>query len=68
MTPPARGFAIEVSGLSKAYKGVIAVDDIAFSIEAGSITGLLGGNGAGKTTTIGMILGLILPMLPCSRQ
>src|SRR5262245_52534193 len=61
MTPPATGFAIEVAGLSKVYKGVTAVDDISFSIEVGSITGLLGGNGAGKTTTIGMLLGLILP-------
>jgi ABC-2 type transport system ATP-binding protein len=61
MTPPVPGFAIEVAGLSKLYKGVTAVDDISFSIQAGSITGLLGGNGAGKTTTIGMLLGLILP-------
>jgi ABC-2 type transport system ATP-binding protein len=61
MTPPSPGFAIEVAGLTKVYKGLTAVDDISFSIEPGSITGLLGGNGAGKTTTIGMILGLILP-------
>src|SRR5262249_15569985 len=61
MTPPVRGFAVEVAGLAKVYKGVTAVDRVSFSIEVGSITGLLGGNGAGKTTTIGMILGLILP-------
>jgi len=61
MTPPAPGFAIEVDGLRKLYKGVTAVDGISFTIPVGSITGLLGGNGAGKTTTIGMILGLILP-------
>jgi ABC-2 type transport system ATP-binding protein len=53
--------AIAVSGLTKVYKGVTAVDHIAFSIASGSITGLLGGNGAGKTTTIGMLLGLIQP-------
>ncbi len=53
--------AIAVEGLTKVYKGLTAVDNIAFSIRQGSITGILGGNGAGKTTTIGMILGLILP-------
>ena len=61
MTPPVPGLAIEVTGLTKLYKGVTAVDGISFAIPVGSITGLLGGNGAGKTTTIGMILGLILP-------
>jgi ABC-2 type transport system ATP-binding protein len=61
VTSPVPGFAIEVAGLTKVYKGVTAVDDISFAIPVGSITGLLGGNGAGKTTTIGMILGLILP-------
>jgi ABC-2 type transport system ATP-binding protein len=61
VTSPVPGFAIEVAGLTKVYKGVTAVDDISFTIPVGSITGLLGGNGAGKTTTIGMILGLILP-------
>ena len=34
---------------------------ISFALEAGSITGLLGGNGAGKTTTIAMIMGLVEP-------
>jgi ABC-2 type transport system ATP-binding protein len=53
--------AIEVEGLTKNYKKVVAVDGIAFALRRGSITGILGGNGAGKTTTIGMILGLILP-------
>jgi ABC-2 type transport system ATP-binding protein len=53
--------AVAVSGLTKIYKTVTAVDHIDFAIAKGSITGILGGNGAGKTTTIGMILGLILP-------
>ncbi|MHB8886442.1 MAG: ABC transporter ATP-binding protein [Methylovirgula sp.] len=55
------GPAIEVAHLTKVFDGVTAVDDIAFAIACGSITGLLGGNGAGKTTTIGMLMGLILP-------
>ena len=53
--------AIVVDHLVKAYRNVIAVDDISFSLAPGSITGLLGGNGAGKTTTIAMIMGLVIP-------
>ncbi len=53
--------AIEVTGLSKTFGDVTAVDGIDFHVESGDLVGLLGGNGAGKTTTIGMILGLILP-------
>jgi ABC-2 type transport system ATP-binding protein len=53
--------AIAVSHLTKIYKMTRAVDDISFRIQAGSITGLLGGNGAGKTTTIAMIMGLVEP-------
>jgi len=52
---------IEVTGLSKRFGDVLAVDDISFAVRAGAVTGLLGGNGAGKTTTIGMLLGLVLP-------
>ncbi|NQV20794.1 MAG: ABC transporter ATP-binding protein [Rhodospirillales bacterium] len=57
MSPP----AIQVTGLTKAFDGVIAVDGIDFHVGEGELVGLLGGNGAGKTTTIGMILGLVLP-------
>jgi len=53
--------AVLVDGLVKRYKGVAAVDGISFRLEAGSITGLLGGNGAGKTTTIAVIMGLVTP-------
>ena len=53
--------AIAVDQLVKTYKTTRAVDGISFVLEAGSITGLLGGNGAGKTTTIAMILGLVMP-------
>src|SRR5229473_5276674 len=58
---PLGSAAIEVAHLVKLYKANRAVDDIAFRIRRGSITGLLGGNGAGKTTTIAMIMGLVLP-------
>ena len=52
---------IEIKNLSKKYNKILAVKDINFKIEKGSIVGLLGPNGCGKTTTIGMILGLIKP-------
>ncbi|WP_088348331.1 MULTISPECIES: ABC transporter ATP-binding protein [Rhodomicrobium] len=52
---------IHVRNLVKRYGDITAVDGISFSVEAGSVTALLGGNGAGKTTTISMLLGLVLP-------
>ena len=54
-------FAIEVDSLIKNFGSTIAVDDISFNVEAGTITALLGGNGAGKTTIISMLMGLLLP-------
>jgi ABC-2 type transport system ATP-binding protein len=53
--------AIRVSHLTKKFANVVAVNDISFEVQAGTITALLGGNGAGKTTTISMLLGLLLP-------
>jgi ABC-2 type transport system ATP-binding protein len=52
---------ISVSGLSKRYGDVLAVDNISFAVPRGATVGLLGGNGAGKTTTIAMLLGLLIP-------
>ncbi len=53
---------IEVRGLTKRFgKGVLAVDDLSFSVERGQVCGLLGPNGAGKTTCLRVLLGLIYP-------
>ena len=52
---------IEIKNLNKNYNNILAVKNINFKINKGSIVGLLGPNGCGKTTTIGMILGLIKP-------
>jgi len=52
---------IEIKNLNKRYNNILAVTDISFKINKGSIIGLLGPNGCGKTTTIGMMLGLIQP-------
>ena len=53
--------SIEIKNLNKNYNNIEAVKDINFTINKGSIVGLLGPNGCGKTTTIGMMLGLIKP-------
>lgn len=47
--------------LRKDFGAVRAVDDVSFSIPAGTTFGLLGPNGAGKTTTMRMLLGIIVP-------
>ena len=52
---------IEVNNLVKQFKNSLAVNNLNFKINKGTITGLLGPNGCGKTTTMGMMLGLIKP-------
>ena len=53
------GIPIEISGLSKRFGAVSAVDDLSFTVEPGRVTGFLGPNGAGKTTTLRVLLGLV---------
>jgi ABC-2 type transport system ATP-binding protein len=52
---------LSVSGLTKRYGGVTAVNGISFEVNRHEIVGLLGPNGAGKTSTISMILGVLRP-------
>lgn len=52
---------LKTESLTKKYSSVLAVDNLSFELEQGSITALLGGNGAGKTTTLSMLLGLLEP-------
>jgi len=52
---------IEISGLSKRFKEVLAVNELSFQVHKGDVFGFLGPNGAGKSTTIRMILSLISP-------
>ena len=56
-------YVIESVSLSKRYGDLLAVDNLSFNIEAGTITGFLGPNGAGKSTTLRMLLGLAKPTL-----
>src|SRR5437868_3553185 len=52
---------LSVREIVKIFGAVRAVDGVSFSVQQGTITGLLGRNGAGKTTTIRMITGIFLP-------
>jgi ABC-type multidrug transport system ATPase subunit len=53
--------AIEARALTKRYGDRIAVRDLSFSVETGTIFGFLGPNGSGKSTTIKMLCGLVRP-------
>jgi ABC-type branched-subunit amino acid transport system ATPase component len=52
---------LDVRGLSKAFGGLRAVDDLSFTVREGEILGLLGPNGSGKTTVFNLIAGLFPP-------
>lgn len=52
---------LEVTGLTRRYGGLLAVDRVNFTIRPGEILGYLGPNGSGKSTTIRMVVGLIEP-------
>src|SRR5262245_4682661 len=69
MAPPSSGEGpvhdgsgrIVVQNLTKHFGQVVAVQNLSFVVEPGSVTGFLGPNGAGKTTTLRMLLGLVNP-------
>jgi ABC-type branched-subunit amino acid transport system ATPase component len=50
---------LEVEKASKRFGGVVAVDECSFSVQAGTITGLIGPNGSGKTTVFNLITGYL---------
>jgi len=52
---------LSLERVSKRFDRVVAVDDLSFSVERGTVFGFLGGNGAGKTTSLRMVLDIIRP-------
>jgi ABC-2 type transport system ATP-binding protein len=52
---------IKTQNLTKHYDGLVAVEDLSFSVAPGEVLGFLGPNGAGKSTTMRMIAGFITP-------
>jgi ABC-2 type transport system ATP-binding protein len=55
------GAVVRAEHLTKRFGDVLAVDDLSFALESGTVTGFLGPNGAGKTTTLRMLLHLVEP-------
>jgi ABC-type branched-subunit amino acid transport system ATPase component len=50
---------LEIAAARKAFGGLVAVDDLTFTLERGQILGLIGPNGSGKTTMLNLISGLL---------
>lgn len=48
---------LEVRGLTKRFGGLVAINDLSFSMEEGEVLGLMGPNGAGKTTVFNILMG-----------
>src|SRR5207302_9854989 len=52
---------VRMQGITKAYPGVLAVDDVSVDLMSGEVHAILGENGAGKSTLMGILCGLHRP-------
>ena len=61
MSASGKAASVTFDNVTKAYGDVVAVRDVKFTIEPGSLVTLLGPSGCGKTTTLRLIAGLEMP-------
>ena len=61
MSADGNGTLLEASHVTKTFGGLVAVNDISFSVPRGAIVSIIGPNGAGKTTFFNMLTGLYKP-------
>jgi len=52
---------LSVTALSRAFGGVLAVDQVSFDLQAGKVNSIIGPNGAGKTTLLNLLTGIYAP-------
>src|SRR5262245_24282814 len=52
---------LSLQGVSKRFRGLVAVDTVSFEVAAGELFAVIGPNGAGKTTLFNMIAGAVAP-------
>ena len=58
---PVRDIVLQVEHLTMRFGGLVAIDNLSFAVERGTITALIGPNGAGKTTVFNCITGFYKP-------
>jgi ABC-type branched-subunit amino acid transport system ATPase component len=52
---------LRIEGLTKRFRGVVAIDDVSFAVQAGTVTSVIGPNGAGKSTLFNLVTGYLEP-------
>ena len=60
-SPSAAAPILSLSGVSKSFPGVRALNNVSFSLQAGEVTALIGENGAGKSTIVKILTGIYVP-------